>query len=119
MMQRARMQALLSQNGQELSPWLLVAAAGAVVLLLLLVSPLLCIGTELPGLRVGTSWRKTAIRLALGASPMRTAVDPWLHGFALAGVAIPIAAGVALLTLKVLELSSAASLPTLEQGTQG
>ncbi|MEA2711400.1 MAG: hypothetical protein QOF78_4001 [Phycisphaerales bacterium] len=42
MMQRARMHAFLSQNGQELSPWLLVAAAGAVVLvILLLASPLL------------------------------------------------------------------------------
>src|SRR5688572_3349614 len=42
MMTRAGMQALLAQNGTELSPWLLVAAAGAVVLIiLLLASPLL------------------------------------------------------------------------------
>jgi hypothetical protein len=42
MMLRARMHALLAQNGQELSPWLLVAAAGAAVLvILLLAAPLL------------------------------------------------------------------------------
>jgi hypothetical protein len=42
MMTRAGMHALLGQNAQELSPWLLVAAAGAVVLIVLLLgSPLL------------------------------------------------------------------------------
>ena len=42
MMLRAGMHALLAQNAQEISPWLLVAAAAAVVLvILLLASPLL------------------------------------------------------------------------------
>ena len=49
-MLRARMHALLAQNGQELSPWLLVAAAGAAVLvILLLAAPLLRKRSDPPG----------------------------------------------------------------------
>jgi hypothetical protein len=70
MMQRAGMHALLSQNAQELSPWLFVAAAGAVVLvILLLASPLLRKRNEPAGGAATASARTTTSPLAVKTSP--------------------------------------------------
>ncbi|MDQ3168632.1 MAG: ABC transporter permease [Acidobacteriota bacterium] len=60
------------------------------------------------GERLGLQRR---IRLALGASPLRVAVEPWLQAIAVAWMASPLAAVVALLTLKGLEGASLAPLP--------
>jgi len=69
-MLRAGMHALLAQNTQELSPWLLVAAAGAVVLIvLLLASPLLRRRSEPSPARTQALAQSTTPAVSVKASP--------------------------------------------------
>src|SRR5687768_2915979 len=71
MMSRAGMHALLAQSGTELSPWLLVAAAGAVVLIILVLASAL-----LRGRRSDTSASQSSAPL----TPIKTSPAPTASG---------------------------------------